>query len=778
MPTTPNWEAAENGLPNNLNATNHATQANQELGTHSIAVQSEGIQIVTPSGGTQFLFDSAGNNQDWAQPFTQPIGFTSIGRVLIPMRSFGTGGDFLVSLCSDNGSGAPDQTNVLAAVSVSAQMINNLGAKNGLSTGGPLAIPDFNTMYGTGSIQTVNWAAPAADQNGTASFASATVSGNYIIFLGGSTTVPVGNVTTAQYLGGNTLDLPVPQPPLPKPAFYGAATTTSTSVVFTGGTDGTSVFNNVWTASWDSNTGVIGNWSAQAVLPVPVKNHCMASSNDTVYAIAGATTGDVLVDNVYYAKVSNGQISSWTKTYSLPVPMYRSAVGVIGSRLYAVGGAINNAPDTATTAVYYADIHSDGSLGPWQSTMPPLPTGVYQYAPGTGMAVTDSALITVGGFTAVGSTTNAIQVMTVNDQGFSHRWYETIWAESGVENVFAFNTGDSGRWEIINPIVTSSIYRSTTMRPVSMISVPIQVSGLTAGNKYHIVLQQHQYSDASDFVQFGVLDDNPLPNPALVSVRHSGVWTTNPIGSTWGIPIVVFNRSQRGNSTLHTSEDFTNTGNTYNSNLVSRWSTYVYNDYNGLLLGTAAATVLPNDPLNVNPTFTSGVSPWTATGCTFTQSSAQVHGGFPFSGLMTPDGVTANPHVQSESVPILPNSAVLGNVNYYFVSGWVYSTSGTSFSLNFKWFDLNNVNFTTSSNFVSVPAATWTFLSNYYLAPSTAAYGAIVPIYSGTPLASNTTYLSNVSVVDSIERTSTLSDIAAITYGGNGWPPLEVTQLS
>lgn len=780
MPITPGWEAAENGLPVNLNAINHASQITQHLGTHNFKLVYEGNQTVVPSGGTQFSFFSTGNVTDWSQPFVQPVGVTTVGRVALPLRSIGNGADLLVRLCTDNGSGFPDESNVLSATSVPASWLNNLQASDGLASAGPLAIPDFNYMYGTGSINVVPWAAPAVNESGVADFATIVTSGNYTVFLGGHTTSgAANNVCVSEYLGSGNFSLPIPQPSLPVGTWYGCAAATTNAIIYAGGsTNAVGNSTNVWVASWDPNTGVIGSWSAQTPLPVGLTNSCMTSYNNTVYVFGGIDNTTTLRNNVYYATLSNGQFSSWNVSHALPQAIYKSACAVVGNRLWVLGGSTNPSPDTATSAVYYADIASDGSLSSWQTIAPNLPVGVYQYAPGWGIARTDSAIAMVCGFTAPATNTNAIQILTSSSTGYSHRWQATHWRESGVEAVCAFDTGSDGQWDLINPIVTSSIYSHTTLTPVPMVSIPLCATGLTPGSKYHVVLSQHQKSDTSEYIQFGVLDDTPLPNPLLVDNRHTNTWHVSSLGATWAVPMCVFDLTATGNL-LHTWEDPQSTGSSYTSNLARRSTTRVTSDVTGLLLGVTDAVTVPNDPLNSNPTFTTGTSPWTATGCALTQSNAQTHGGYLFSGLMTPDGVTAAPSIESDRVPIVNSPTALGNVTYYMVNGWLYSPTGlTQVSLSVNWFDHNMNYLATTFTGTSLSAATWTNVVSYNLAPSTAAYAAINPTITGTPGVGNTLYLSNVTLTSSIELTSTQASVASISYGGTAWPPTGVTTLT
>jgi hypothetical protein len=140
-----------------------------------------------------------------------------------------------------------------------------------------------------------------------------------------------------------------------------------------------------------------------------------------------------------------------------------------------------------------------------------------------------------------------------------------------------------------------------------------------------------------------------------------------------------------------------------------------------------------------NPTFESGVSPWTATGASsFAQSSTQKHSGS-FAGRVVPDGVTANVGPAAEVIPTRGGFPVL-------VSVWVWVTSTTSnFSCSVNWFDSTGAYITTTSNFITVSAATWTQAKNYFTAPANAASAQLVPVIIGTPASSQIWYVDDAS---------------------------------
>ena len=767
--TTPLWQAAENGIPGHLSAANQSAQVDQLLAAHQVMPIYQGVQVLTPAGGTQF--DSAlryGGTHDLDQPFV--LSGTSVGRVVIPVIPFGNGADLLVTLCPDNGSGAPLTSSPIAATAVPAAAIAQLAAIDGLENAtGPLQVPAFNAMYCTGSIVGSPWAGPTGDFTGLAQNAVQAVSGSYFIFAGGFTTAPVAGVSTAQYLGGGQMGLPIAQPSLPQANFFGSVTTTSTSVIYLGGSTATVVLSAVWVASWDPNTGLIGSWSQQSSLPVAVQSAGSATWNDSVvYCLGGSNFSGTPTAAVYFASIGNGQVGSWVAGPSLPTALAAPMVAVVGNTLLAIGGQVSST--VPSSAVYYSAINpATGALGPWQ-VGPPLPTGVYPYASGWDVAVTDSAVVVVGGVLSGGSLGSGyIQSLTVTADGLAPAWEISQWKQPGVFQVGAFAVG-SGQWDLVNPNIPASEAWKTTLTPAPYVSIPLYATGLTSGSTYHLVMQQHQNATAADFLAFCVLDAQPLPLNALKAARHSGVWTA--VAATWSVPMSVYDASASG-PVWHTWED----PNGYSC--AQRTSTLLYSQQQ-LPIGVVEQTLKANPPRNANPTFTSGITPWTATGGTLTQSSAQTHGGYAFSGLLTPSGTAASATALSELFPVSQGGGPFyGSSSWYLVDGWLYSTPGyTNVSLSVAWYDQSSNLISTSSTAQALTAATWTHVQNWYLAPAQAAFGQIQATEGGTPAASKLLYLSDVFFIASQECVGSLTSAAAIEYPpGAYWPPVGVEQL-
>lgn len=156
-----------------------------------------------------------------------------------------------------------------------------------------------------------------------------------------------------------------------------------------------------------------------------------------------------------------------------------------------------------------------------------------------------------------------------------------------------------------------------------------------------------------------------------------------------------------------------------------------------------------------DPGFEAGVTDWFASGGTITQSSTQKHSGS-FAARIVPDG-SGQVYAQSGLVPVTPGVQLTA-------AGWVWFTTAvtSSFAMSVNWFDASEDYLSTSSVFVSVPAATWTQASNTFTAPAGAAYAALVPLLGGTPPASQVWYVDDVSL------TSPTLQAFTVTRGANG----------
>jgi hypothetical protein len=773
--TTPAWAAPVNGLPGNLNAADTAGGINQLLGAHAQTEVYKGNQILTPSGAQNFLWTNYGNATDLSQPFT--LSGTAIGRVEVPLQPNGNGADVLVSLYADNGSGSPNITaGAICSTLLPAQYLNQVCATTGLANAGPLATAANYTRYYTGAVTTTTYQPPLSGPGGIGGGNSATVSGSYLTLCGGNVGSSNTNVVySIQYLGGGVIGRGVSQPSMPDLNYGAAIASTQSSIYILGGLVGSSATTStaVWQAAWNSSTGLVSSWSSQTSLPTAVSSATAQIWNGTyIYAIGGLNSSNAAVSMVNYAAISNGQIGAWVATTALPVALTNAYSLIIGNWLIVAGGSTTSLSTGAVNTVYYAPINpTTGALGAWQ-VAPAMTTALMNLSPGWGVIGVDDALIVFSGENTAGSFVTPTQILAWDSHGPASEWRQLPWPVTGTAFHPLYVANGDGSWDVATTNFGAGVYYFTKLLPVPIVSVPLPATGLTNGATYHVVLRQFSSTSSSDYVAFGTLDGTPLPSAAVTHGRYaSGAWTS--VGTGRSIPMSVFDQTA-GGQVLHTWEDASSID---MASTAARWSALQYN-WLGLLIGACEMTLQPNQPLNSNPTFTSGVSPWTASNGTITQSSAQTHGGYAFSGLLTPTGGFASAAALSELFPI--TQTPWGSAQWLMAMGWFYSSTGwSSFSLSVNWYDSSKTLISTSSNTVSFPAATWTQVNNWFQPPATAAYGQLAPTESGTPGATNLLYMSYVYGLLTPETVGALTSAATVNYAsGSYWPPIGVTQLN
>jgi hypothetical protein len=774
--TTPAWQAPISGAQNNLNATDASAHHNQFLSTHAFAQLGYGNPVVRPTNGDQGYFTHATgapalNISDFAQSFT--MSGTTIGRVTLPLKTFGNGADVLVSLCSDSG-GVPNTSSPLCQVKVPASVLTATGAQLGLENANTVwQMPYNNTFFATNFSPTVPWLSPAASINGSPSYFATCTSGNFSLLLGGyDTTANVASALcfTAQYQGAGTVAAPISQPALPQATYQATCITTPDTVVFMGGTTtspANATIKNVWSASWDSSTGTIGAWSSQAALPTATTNAASASWGETVYYVGGNTSNTIAsgTANVYFATVSNNQISAWKSGPSLPRALSLPFVAAINGWLIVAGGV--DTSNTARAETYYAQINSDGSLENWQQG-PNLFQAIGSAVASWCTGIMDNALVTYAGTVTGGGLGSYISVLTVStDNGPAPSWNVFKNDAPGTVAMSAFTDGN-GVWYLMG-YNTNNTVAQNFFQAVPIVSVPLYMTGLTNGATYWVVIQETQNASNSDYVGIG-LNFGVYPD-AKNSLRHQNTWSTFFSGVS--VPLTVYDTTLT-NPIIHTVEDLLGG---VQSTVYQKWSTLAYGN-NGIQTGIIEVTMQPNNALNKNPTFTSGVSPWTATNGTITQSSAQTHGGFAFSGLLTPTGGFTQAYVSSEQFPA--QQTTYGSEAWYLATGWFYSPTGTSsFSLSVNWADSSGAYISTTSNTITLVANTWTQVSNWVTPPATAAYASLVPTEGGSPGPTNLIYISDCYMIMAPENVEALTSIAQINYQtGTSWPPVGVTQLN
>lgn len=762
--SSPVWNAPQAGIVGDAAATAGSAQINQFLGTHPSGLIYQGAQILTPAGTGVSPWAEQFSTLDIDQPFT--MSGTAVGRVAIPLLAVGDGADLLVSLCADN-SGTPGA--MICQTRLPASWITQFAATSGAAgpssvlpatqaTGNALAAPQFNTLA-VGQYATSPYSPPAT---GSANIVNPAVvsSGNYLITAGGTnqaTGATVASVFTA-LADGTTLAPLVPQAVLPQTSWTANLIATTDTLVLAGGfitASDTSPSTDVLAASWNSATGVIGSWSAQASLPVGLQYSGCAASGENLYIVGGQSAAGY-VNTVYWAAVANSQITVWNTGPALPQQLSNTSVIALGGFLIVVGGENSSVQSLAT---YYAAIDADGSLGHWV-TGPPVPAAVING--GNQVVATPQGVIVTG---------NDTYTLGVSEDGLAPFWSlaNDIGFTSQPEWILVPGAGADYELFTVLPLdPLSGRYRTATVTQTPMISVPVPATGLTSGATYHLLMQQ-QGGDLNNYLRTHT-DVNVLPgNPTLLtSARGAYSWTAATAGHA--VPIQIFDQTgpaAPGIMPWHTWDD--------NGAAITTLVNATTPDQR--LLGLCEATRM-GLALNANQGFESGLAQWTAFGGTPAQSTAQAHTGL-YAAQVTPSGVAAQAFWDSEMLPCLPGQSVT-------VSGWFWFTSAvtTNASLSINWYTAGGTLISTSSNSVSVPAATWTELTNTFTAPSSGTLPyqfTINPTLGGTPAASNIFYIDDVYAtythIGPQQSSVTLFNYPA-AWPGQTWPLQSTVMLA
>jgi len=774
--TTPHWSAPKNGVVNQSRGI-QSGQINQLLGTHAASIIYQGNRVVLPQvllSDTSNVWTTPLDATDVDQPFT--MSGTVIGRIQFPILPVGNGADLLVSLCADS-SGVPGA--VITQTRIPASWIYELAAVAGVSgpssedptlvyTGNTLAAPQHQ-IWGYGGEVILPYNYPANNFVGASANPSTNFYGGYIIGIGGvSNGLALNGVFTIPYDANGDLLPSVPQVSFPTTNDGSSATcvvidaVTGLPVVVNSG--GGVTFNgppisNVYTASLDTSNGTLSGWSAQTALPVAIQNHNMAAGpNGYVYSVGGAINSLAsLTNTVNYAQVQNGQVGAWTAAVPLPLAVQLPYVIVCNNFLVVMGGATTTNFTTSTTDVWYAPISSvDGSIGNWVAG-PPLFTAAFNQN-GNPFA-NDYGIITV----------NAASTIPFTASGPSVEWSQDTAGGGG----FLPGYYDYGNGQVLEYALSpgGNEYATLSFTLMPHLSVPLPTTGLSNGTTYHVLIQQ-QGGDAANYLVTLIGEEaygNTGPT-ALTSPHDTYQWTAQ--ASHYGVPIEVYDATVPGGNKTpwHTWEDGG-----------ARVMTLVYTTApDQRFLGVCDATTTQVG-LNSNQGFENGLTPWQVFNGTVVQSSTEAYTGA-YSAQVTPNGTSSQVFLQSEMLSCLPGQSIT-------VSGWFWFTSAvtTNASLSVNWYTSVTAGSTlisTSSNSVSVPANTWTFLTNTFTAPSTPSLAyqfTINPVLGGTPSAANVWYTDDVVAYYTTVNKQEFS-VAAVEWNGD-WPeplliPLGLNELA
>ena len=121
-------------------------------------------------------------------------------------------------------------------------------------------------------------------------------------------------------------------------------------------------------------------WVQTTSLPDTYVGQSLVCASNYLYQAGGYSGNNGIVDgtNVFYAQVhSDGTIGNWNSTTSLPVAVANHAGVAANGFVYVLGGDQYDPTDGVFTSsnIYFAKINSDATLGSWQ-TANPLPSAL------------------------------------------------------------------------------------------------------------------------------------------------------------------------------------------------------------------------------------------------------------------------------------------------------------------------------------------------------------------------------------------------------------------
>ncbi len=143
--------------------------------------------------------------------------------------------------------------------------------------------------------------------------------------------------------------------------------------------------------------GGLGSWSTLNTLPTTIAHHALTVYNGYAYILGGLGAG-ATSSAVYYARLNtDGTIGNWSTTTALPVVRQFGAALAYGGYIFFGGGSSNNGA-TTTSTIYSSKINSDGTLSTWNTlaTMPQL-IAYHEFAQSNGY------LFLLGGTTNAGT---------------------------------------------------------------------------------------------------------------------------------------------------------------------------------------------------------------------------------------------------------------------------------------------------------------------------------------------------------------------------------------
>lgn len=272
----------------------------------------------------------------------------------------------------------------------------------------------YNGSPATITIGGVNYNFAGGTNGSAGTYSSTTVT------LNGSAQRATTNIATGGYINVTYMDIQSSKTLgnyLPSELSKFQVVTTLNRAYALGGYNNTSSSNAIYTAVIN-NDGTLGPWTTSGItLPVGLSSFCAFTTFNALYVVGGYTTQASA--NVYRATInpSNGEISSFSQTNSLPEAIYEAKVAVSKRKVYLIGGRTANGSITAK--VFSADITETGAINAWveDRSLPIALTGSNVY-------VTRQTIFLFGGTTPLGKSGRYIYG-SLDNEGLLGNWAMT-----------------------------------------------------------------------------------------------------------------------------------------------------------------------------------------------------------------------------------------------------------------------------------------------------------------------------------------------------------------
>jgi hypothetical protein len=167
-----------------------------------------------------------------------------------------------------------------------------------------------------------------------------------------------------------------------------------------------------------NNLDVASNLTVLALSSLNVSrgNFASVGTNDHIYVLGGHTPYQSSLKSIEVALTNpDGSLGSWLFTTPMIEGREGHAAVIAENRIYVFGGIYFSTTGMATDikSVEYVDINSNGSLGPWKSSVSLIN---YRFGPG---AVTDGTRVyVIGGYeTDTGDELASVEFATINPDG-------------------------------------------------------------------------------------------------------------------------------------------------------------------------------------------------------------------------------------------------------------------------------------------------------------------------------------------------------------------------